>query len=154
MVYLYIFISKILENMLATLRLILVANGKKYIGALLQGLIASLWVLVIGIIITDINNDLFKIIFFIIGSIVGSYIGSILEEKIALGDILIIVKTLNAIDITNYFNKDNFFIYKNYIFFIVKRKKAKEVIKRIKKIDVNSKIISQKIKINYGKLTT
>ena len=82
MVYLYIFISKILENTLATLRIIVVANGKKKLGALLQGLVATLWILVTGIIIKNINEDIFKIIIFIIGSMVGSYTGSILEEKI------------------------------------------------------------------------
>ena len=85
MIYLYIFISKILENTLATLRIIVVANGKKKLGALLQGMVATLWILVIGIIVTNINKDIFKIICFITGSIVGSYTGSVLEEKIALG---------------------------------------------------------------------
>ena len=83
MIYLYIFISKILENTLATLRIIVVANGKKKLGALLQGMVATLWILVIGIIVTNINKDIFKIICFITGSIVGSYTGSVLEEKIA-----------------------------------------------------------------------
>ena len=92
MIYLYIFISKILENTLATLRIIVVANGKKKLGALLQGMVATLWILVIGIIVTNINKDIFKIICFITGSIVVSYNGSVLEEKTALGNILIIIK--------------------------------------------------------------
>ena len=41
--YLLIFISKIIENALATLRLIVVANGKKILGAVLQFCIALVW---------------------------------------------------------------------------------------------------------------
>ena len=81
MLYICIFISKIIENTLSTLRLILVSKGKKKIGALLQGLVASIWVLSTGIVIIDINKDIYKIIFFVLGSIIGSYLGSSIEEK-------------------------------------------------------------------------
>lgn len=90
LIYLAIFISKIIENALATLRLIVVSNGKKKMGAILQGLVALIWVLIAGIVIIDINKDIFKIIFFCLGSLVGSYLGSVLEEKIALGTNMIL----------------------------------------------------------------
>ena len=38
--YSMIFISKVLENTFATLRLIVVANGKKLLGAILQLIVA------------------------------------------------------------------------------------------------------------------
>lgn len=82
MLYICIFISKIIENTLSTLRLILVSKGKKKIGALLQGLVASIWVISTGIVIIDINKDIYKIIFFVLGSIIGSYLGSSIEERI------------------------------------------------------------------------
>jgi hypothetical protein len=56
MIYLAIFLSKILENALATLRIILVSNGKKKSGALLQGLVMLVWILVTGYVIIDINS--------------------------------------------------------------------------------------------------
>lgn len=154
MIYLYIFISKILENTLATLRIIVVANGKNKLGALLQGMVATLWILVIGIIITNINKDIFKIICFITGSIVGSYTGSILEEKIALGNILIIIKSDNINIIKEYYKNKKIATYSNYICFIIKRRKIKKVIKEIIKIDRKCKIITERIKINYDKLIT
>ena len=88
--YIAIFTSKILENTLATLRIILVSNGKKKLGAILQGLVTLLWILVTGTVIINLNQDIFKIIVFCLGSIVGSYLGSYLEEKIALGSNTII----------------------------------------------------------------
>lgn len=81
LIYIAIFFSKILENALSTLRLIVVSNGKKKLGALLQGIIALIWIFVTGVVIININKDIFKIIFFCLGSLVGSYLGSILEEK-------------------------------------------------------------------------
>ena len=154
MIYLYIFISKILENTLATLRIIVVANGKKKLGALLQGMVATLWILVIGIIVTNINKDIFKIICFITGSIVGSYTGSVLEEKIALGNVLIIVKSNNINIIKKYYKKKKITTYSNYICFITKRRKIKKVIKEITNLDKVCKIITERIKINYDNLIT
>ena len=154
MIYLYIFISKILENTLATLRIIVVANGKKKLGALLQGMVATLWILVIGIIVTNINKDIFKIICFITGSIVGSYTGSVLEEKIALGNILIIIKSNNINIIKKHYKNEKIATFNNYICFIIKRRKIKKVINEITKLDKDCKIITERIKINYDKLIT
>ena len=154
MIYLYIFISKILENTLATLRIIVVANGKKKLGALLQGMVATLWILVIGIIVTNINKDIFKIICFITGSIVGSYTGSVLEEKIALGNILIIIKSNNINIIKKHYKNEKIATFNNYICFIIKRRKIKKVINEITKLDKDCKIITERVKINYDKLIT
>lgn len=81
-----IFLSKVVENTLSTLRLIMVANGKKLLGAILNFIIALVWIFVTGAVIVDITKDPYKVLFFAIGSFVGSYIGSIIEEKVALGN--------------------------------------------------------------------
>lgn len=154
MIYLGIFIAKVLENALATLRIIVVSNGKKKLGAFLQGLVALVWVLVTGIVIIDVNKDVFKIICFVIGSIVGSYLGSIIEEKIALGTNLLIINTTNIKETLPILNSYQPFIYQNYILFKIKRKKSKDIIKKISAVDDNCVIISSRIKINYDKLTT
>lgn len=147
MMYIGIFISKILENTLSTLRIIVVSNGKKKLGAILQGMVALIWIFVTGVVIIDINKDIFKIIFFIIGSIVGSYLGSLLEEKIALGTNLIIIKS-NKIDNLKYILKNyNLNIKDNYILFLSKRKKTKEIVEKVLNADSNSKIILEKVKI-------
>ena len=90
LIYLVIFTSKIIENAVSTLRIIVVANGKKKIGAILQGVVGLTWIIVTGLVIVDINKDIFKVIVFALGSMVGSYLGSIIEEKIALGTIKLI----------------------------------------------------------------
>ena len=92
LIYLIIFLAKVVENALGTLRLIVVANGKKKIGALLQFMIAVIWITVTGVVIVGINEDPFKIVFFALGSGFGSFMGSVLEEKMAIGS-----NALNAI---------------------------------------------------------
>lgn len=147
MIYIGIFISKILENTLSTLRIIVVSNGKKKLGAILQGIVALIWIFVTGVVIIDINKDIFKVIFFVIGSIVGSYLGSYLEERIALGTNLVIIKSNKLDELKYVFKNYNIIIKDNYLLFLVKRKDTKEIVSKATNIDINSKIILEKIKI-------
>lgn len=151
MIYLAIFISKILENALATLRIIVVSNGKKKLGAILNGLVALIWIFVMGIVIVDINKDILKVICFVIGSMVGSYFGSVMEEKIALGTNLLIINTEKINKIKNILSPYQPFSYENYFLIKIKRKKVKDLVELIVKEDKNSSIFSERIKINYDK---
>lgn len=154
LLYMAIFFSKIIENAVATLRLIVVANGKKKLGALLQGIVALVWIFVTGIVIIDINKDILKIVFFVIGSIFGSYLGSIIEEKIALGSNMLICITkekhenkiknkLHNYQITTICEKDN-----NYsiLLIVLKRKEILKITNMLKNIDKDIIIISEKAK--------
>lgn len=154
LIYIAIFFSKIIENALATLRIIVIANGKKKLGAFLNGIIALIWIFVTGIVIVDINKDILKIIFFCIGSIVGSYLGSVIEEKIALGNNMLICvvkekyesilkEKLNKYQITTICEKDNQY---SILLIVLKRKETRKISKIIKSIDKNCFIISEKAK--------
>ncbi len=145
MTYLIIFLLKILENTLGTLRLIIVSNGKKLEGAILNFLLAIVWVISTSMVV--INNDIFKIFVFALGSLIGSYVGSIIEEKIALGNnmLLVISKKYEQMknSITDY---DSYIVNENILMIMVSRKKRKAVIKIILNIDHNAKIFSESIK--------
>lgn len=154
MIYLLIFISKIIENMLATLRLIVVANGKKKLGAILNGVVALVWIFVTSLVIINVNKDPIKIIIFCIGSIVGSYLGSLVEEKIAMGTNMLICivnemyeesvkEKLKDYQITTLCEKDKSY---SILFIVMKRKETKKISKIIKDIDKNAILISEKIK--------
>ena len=145
---LLIFILKIIENCLNTIRIILVSNNKKVLGALLLGITSLLWIISASIVI--INNSILKIISFVIGSVIGSYLGSLIEEKIALGTSLITVIIDNKYtDIIR--NKINYkiSIIKNdnedILLIIVPRKKRNNLVNIIKKINNNATIISERI---------
>lgn len=147
MIYLIIFISKLLENTLATLRLIVTSNGKKILGAILQFIVTIVWAISAGIVIVDIK-DPFKIIVFSLGALIGSYLGSILEQKLALGNTLLICSTEYIDSIKPIFDKQGFKsnIFDNYLITIVSRKKRKDLIKTIKSFDKNAIILSQTIR--------
>ena len=155
-IYFFIFISKIIENALSTLRLIVVANGKKKIGAILNGIIALIWIYVTSIVIIDINKDPIKVIIFCIGSIVGSYLGSRIEEKIAMGTnmLICVVKSKCETDVKEKL-KDYQIITlcekdKNHsiLFITIKRKETYKICNIINSIDKEAILISEKIKIN------
>ncbi|MEI3529694.1 MAG: DUF5698 domain-containing protein [Bacilli bacterium] len=153
--YFLIFVLKIIETTLGTLRLIVVANGKKWFGAILQGVIAVIWVLSAGIVIVNINDDPLKIVFFALGSLVGSYIGSLIEEKIALGSSMItaIIDEKKAQLITRTLRKQKYIINTNYInndktktiIIMVHRKRIQRVAKIIKTIDNKAIIVAHNI---------
>lgn len=153
LIYFIIFIFKVTENTLSTLRIIVVANGKKLLGSILQGVIALIWVFSTGLVVVDVLSDPFKVVSFTLGSLIGSYIGSLIEEKIAMGTNMIttvvdkslsskIIRALKKqkyeVIILNGKRKDEL---KNILMIMVKRKKRHEVIKLIKNIDNNATII-------------
>ena len=151
MIYFLIFISKVVESALSTLRLILVANGKKILGMILQFFITLVWVITTSIVIIDIKNDYFKALAFILGASLGSLVGSYIEECLAMG-----TNTLTCIINPNIKSKiENKLIEKNYkiietndcgkIIVLTKRKKRNQVKKIIKNFDENSILIIEKV---------
>lgn len=83
-IYILVFICKIIENTMSTLRIIILSKGRKKLGAILQGVVAIVWIFSARIIILNINEDLLKLIAFVTGSMIGSYIGSVIEEKLLI----------------------------------------------------------------------
>ncbi len=152
LIYLGIFLFKIIEDALATLRLIVVSNGRKFLGAILQFIVTVIWIILTGYVLINFMDDLYKVCAFALGSLFGSYIGSVLEEKIALGTICLTVKSdkisvlVSALDDT--FN--NYIIVNDDLIMIfVPRKKGLFIVNFIKLIDDKALIISEKIKVMY-----
>ena len=142
MVYLFIFICKLLENSIATLRLIIVSNGKKIEGAILNFILSFIWIISTSLVV--LNNNIYKILIFAIGSLIGSYMGSILEEKIALGNNMLFVVSKEYKKISKLEN--TYLINKDILMIMVKRKKRKEIIDKILNIDNKAVIISESAK--------
>lgn len=147
MLYIIIFILKILENALGTLRLIIVSNGKKIEGAILNFMIAIVWVISTSMVVVD--NNIYKILVFAFGSLIGSYVGSVLEEKIALGNNMLFIISKKYEQIKSKLNnsKINYYVIsKDIIIVMTSRKKRKEVIDLILSIDNQAEIISETAK--------
>ena len=152
--YFLIFLFKVLENTLSTLRIIVVSNGRKLLGSILQGIIALIWVFSTGLVVFNVLSDPFKVLFFTLGSLVGSYIGSLIEEKIAIGSnmLTVVVNKAFSFKIIKALKKQKYEVIvlngkrkdelKNVLFIMVKRKKRNDVIKLINNIDSSSIIIT------------
>lgn len=145
--YLLIFFSKIIENTFSTLRIIVVANGKKKLGAILQGIVALVWIFVTGAVIVDVGKDPIKVIFFCLGTIIGSYLGSLLEEKLAIGNnnLICIISNKYEKKLKKLFKYNKLYLNNKYSLFILnfKRKNRNKILSTIKHIDNNSIIITE-----------
>ena len=160
--YFIIFISKTIELALGTLRIIVIANGRKVFGAILQGIIAIVWMCITGVVIVNITKDPFKIVAFALGSAFGSYVGSMIEEKLAIGSnmlIIIIKKELeekivsiikdNGYKVTNVEGCDK---EKSILVVVLTRKDRKRIVKLIRNEDENITIIANNaFKLNNKK---
>lgn len=149
--YFGIFLFKIIEDALSTLRLIVVSNGKKVFGAILQFIVTIIWVILTGSVLINFMEDVYKIIAFSLGSLVGSYLGSFLEEKIALGTNGFIIKLKKSK--TNYLKEIlrskniSYMDLNDEVSLITSpRKMNKNIVKCVKKIDSNAIIVCGKVK--------
>ncbi|MBR3229914.1 MAG: hypothetical protein IKF91_03710 [Bacilli bacterium] len=146
MVYFLVFIFKIIEDALATLRLIVVSNGRKLLGSILQFICTIIWIVLTGSVLIDFLDDFGKVIAFSIGSFFGSYLGCLIEEKIALGTNSFIFKyNSNMNRLLNDYN--HVFLSNDLIMIMAPRKRAIDVIKVVKECDKDALVISEKIKI-------
>ena len=146
MVYFLVFIFKIIEDALATLRLIVVSNGRKLLGSILQFVCTIIWILLTGSVLIDFMKDFGKVIAFSIGSFFGSYLGFLIEEKIALGTNSFIIKyNSNMKRLLNNYNY--LFLSNDLLMITAPRRRVKDVIKIVKGYDKNAFIICEKIKI-------
>src|SRR5512139_1739829 len=83
-----IFILRVSDMTLDTLRVLFVMRGKKQIAWILGFFQSAIFVLAIGKVLTQINNPL-NIIGYAAGFATGNVVGMIIEERIAIGHILV-----------------------------------------------------------------
>lgn len=83
-----IFILRVSDMTLDTLRVLFVMRGKKQIAWVLGFFQSAIFVLAIGKVLTQVNNPL-NIIGYAAGFATGNVVGMIIEERIAIGHIMI-----------------------------------------------------------------
>jgi uncharacterized protein YebE (UPF0316 family) len=83
-----IFVSRILDQSIGTLRLIFVSKGFRYIAPLLGFFEVIIWLLAVTQVMKHLYNPL-SYIAYGAGFAMGNYIGIRLEEKISIGNVLL-----------------------------------------------------------------
>ena len=81
---LLIFIARIMDVSIGTLRVISIAKGMKMLAPVLGFFEVSIWLLAIGVILQNLNNWQ-NFIAFALGFAAGNYVGILIENKLALG---------------------------------------------------------------------
>ena len=89
---LLIFISRVCDVTLGTIRIILISRGKKYLAPLFGFLEVLIWVIVISSIMQNLNN-IACILAYALGFGMGNYVGMLIEERLAMGSQLIRIIT-------------------------------------------------------------
>ena len=87
-----IFIARICDVSLGTIRVIFVSRGYRHLTPVLGFFEISIWLFAIGQIMRDIN-DISIYLAYAAGFAAGTYVGIVLEEKLSLGTVLVRVVT-------------------------------------------------------------
>lgn len=142
---LLIFMARVTDVSINTLRIMFVLNGKKNVAPVLGFFEALIWLLAIGQIFQNINNPM-SYLAYAGGFAMGTYVGMTIEEKLALGRVLVRVITPEPMpDLIDYMKDKNYrftsvgaegrFGKVNLLFTVMKREDLKTYIPKIKEFN-------------------
>lgn len=146
--FMFIFFSRIIDVSLGTLRIIMVSKGMRLQASILGFFEVLIWIIVVAQVIRYVSNPIYYLAF-AGGFATGNYVGMILEEKIALGNVIIrVVTRFEANKLIEALRKENFIITSvdgegkegpvKIIFAIIKRKNTKKFISIVNKYNPNA----------------
>jgi|SRR5690625_2545210 len=92
--YLFIFIARVIDVTLATMRTLMVVQGRKVQAAVIGFFEVIIYITALGKVVDSLNNPL-NLLAYGLGFACGNYVGIMVENKIALGNLAaqIILKT-------------------------------------------------------------
>lgn len=140
---LLIFLARIADVSLGTLRIILLSKGKKYIAPILGFFEVFIWIIAISKIIQNLDNYV-NYIAYAAGFATGNYVGILLEEKLAMGILVVrIITSKETPRLINNLQNEGFGVTVvdaygskekvNVIYTVIKRNNLREVVDIIKK---------------------
>jgi uncharacterized protein YebE (UPF0316 family) len=145
---LLVFFARVLDVSIGTLRIIFVSKGMKHLAALLGFFESLIWLLAVAQVMQNLNSWQ-TYMAFALGFGAGNYVGVVIEEKIALGNLLIrIITQREADELVNVLWKSGYGVTSldaqgesgpvKLIFSIAKRKNLAKIIALIKKYNPNA----------------
>jgi uncharacterized protein YebE (UPF0316 family) len=143
-----IFLARITDVTLGTLRIIFISKGKKYIAPFLGFVEMIIWILAITRIFENLNNWACYLAF-AAGFATGNFIGIVVEEKIALGvELIRIITRKEATDLIQTLRERGYgltYVTANgsqgevgIIYSVIKRSDLKEFVVFMKKYNPNA----------------
>ncbi len=145
---LLVFLARILDVTIGTLRIIFVSKGLKHIAALLGFFESLIWLIAVAQVMQNLNSWQ-TYIAFACGFGAGNYVGVVLEERIALGNLLIRIITMKEADVlVEVLRKAGYGVTSvdaagesgpvKLIFSIIKRRNLTKIVGMIKKYNPNA----------------
>jgi len=140
---LLIVLARIVDVSLGTLRIIFVSKGMKYLAPSLGFVEVIVWLLAIGQIMQNLSN-VANYIAYGLGFALGNYLGIRIEEKLAMGHVILrVITRKSAYNLKSYFSRSGYRFTVvdamsdegpvNVIFLPVKRKNLKNMICNVKR---------------------
>jgi len=161
---LLVFLARISDQTIGTLRLIFLSKGQKHIAPLLGFFEVIIWLAAVGQIMKHLDNMLCYIAYGG-GFAMGNYIGMVIEEKLSLGNVLIrIIPKKDTSELIAFLRESNFGVTSveaegskgkvDIVFTIIKRKDVEHVVAIINKFNPNAFYTIEEVKaINEGIFT-
>lgn len=158
---LLIFLARISDQTIGTLRLIFLSKGQKGIAPLLGFFEVIIWLIAVGQIMKHLDNVLCYVAYGG-GFAMGNYIGMVVEEKLSIGNVLIrIIPKIDTSELIFYLRDNNYGVTSveaegskgkvNIVFTIIKRKDIEHVVSIINKFNPNAFYTIEEVKaINEG----
>ena len=146
MIYIIIFILKIIESFTSTISTILIIDERRIMGSILSFIQVIIWFIIIKIALE--NNTILIALVYALGYSIGSYLASFITTKYSKKKLLVQVITSkeevfevlkekgysgSIVNSSGLYGSENYIIYS-----FIKKKKKKEIINIIKNIDHNA----------------
>ena len=151
----YVFLLRLIEQALGTLRSLYVNKGKPKLGALLGFIESAIWVVAISQVIKDLNDPLL-IIGYALGFAAGTISGSYIESTIAIGNVVVrvfIERNENSELLANELRTNNFGVTVingqgrdgevSIAWCVVPRKKVKELLNIVSEITPDAYVTTE-----------
>ena len=151
----YVFLLRLIEQALGTLRSLYVNKGKPKLGALLGFIESAIWVVAISQVIKDLNDPLL-IIGYALGFAAGTISGSYIESTIAIGNVVVrvfIERNENSELLANELRANDFGVTVingqgrdgevSIAWCVVPRKKVKELLNIVSEITPDAYVITE-----------
>ncbi|MBS0001198.1 MAG: DUF2179 domain-containing protein [Cyclobacteriaceae bacterium] len=137
-----IFIARIMDVSMATLRIIFVIQGNHRIAPVVGFFESLIWLIAISQIMVNIDN-IATYVAFSAGFATGTYVGIKIEEKLAIGKVLVrVITRVEAIDLIEFLKTHDFYFTVvpaegrygkvNVLFFVINRERLPIVLNAIK----------------------
>lgn len=154
-----IFLVRIIDVSLGTIRMILLIKGRKFTAALVSFVEIGIWFAIVREALSTSNNSIFIIIAYAGGFATGTIVGSLISEKFIQGNFSLQIITDQGYDIVKILRESGFAVStidvkgkdednnKIMLFIEIDKKKLSEVQNIVKSIDQKAFIVVNETKL-------